>query len=195
MDLLVLREGFLFEKGPVDTRSVWSARHSACFARNVVISRLCRPWVCKGGQFVLIIDCRWPLLLPNIYSSLDIERGRELSGPDPSLCCVLVLLCVCGANGRIWERGFRGLKDWRPGNRRKGWLHAILRVGGRRLCSILVRSPPSNCRRPLKYVRKLPDRSESIRTRVKAADFPCQTQFPNAADIQRITHILSFAER
>lgn len=177
---------FLKKDRSIYIRCVWSARHSACFARNVVISRLCRPWVCKGGQFVLIIDCRWPLLLPNIYSSLDIERGRELS--DPSLC-VLVFLCLWGQRANLGA-GFRGLKDWRSGNRRKGWLHAILRVDGRRLCSILVRSPPSNCRRPLKYVRKLPDRSESIRTRVKAADFPCQTQFPNAADIQRITHIL-----
>lgn len=142
MDLLVLRGGFLFEKGPVDTRCVWSARHSACFARNVVISRLCRPWVCKGGQFVLIIDCRWPLLLPNIYSSLDIERGRASCPALPRLVCTCTSVCLWGqrANLRV---GFRGLKDWRSGNRRKGWLHAILRVDGRRLCSILVRSPLS----------------------------------------------------
>lgn len=44
-----------------------------------------------------------------------------------------------------------------------------------------------NCRRLLKYVRKLPDRSESIHTRVKAADFPCQTQFPRVTDITRVT--------
>jgi len=107
------------------------------------------------------------------------RASMKLSGP-----CVLVFLCLWGqrANPRT---EFRGLKDWRPGNRRKGWLHAILRVDGRRLCSILVRSPPSrvlNCRRLLKYVRKLPDRSESIHIRVKAADFPCQTQFSNTTD-------------
>lgn len=89
-------------------RRVWSARYPTCFARYAVISHLCRLWVCKGG-FVLITDCRWPLLLPNIYSSLDIERERPWSCPVRS---VYLYFCVCGANGRIRERGFG---DWRIG--------------------------------------------------------------------------------
>lgn len=73
---------------------------------NAVISHLCRLWVCKGG-LVLITDCRWPLLLPNIYSSLDIERPWSCPGRP-----VYSYFCICGANGRIRERGFG---DWRIG--------------------------------------------------------------------------------
>lgn len=193
MELLVLRGGFLFEKGPIDIYALCLI----CPLFRVFCSERCYFSFVSAVSLqrrAVRINYRLPLaFIVAQYLLLARYRAwaRELSGPTPSLC-VLVHLCVCGANGRIWEWGFG---DWRIGGpvtvERGGGRVVTCDFTSRREKALFYsRAKPalSNCRRPLKYVWKLPDRSESIRTRVKAADFPCQTQFPNAADIQRITH-------
>lgn len=113
MDLLVLRGGFLFEKGPVDIYALCLI----CPLFRVFCSERCYFSFVSAVSLqrrAVRINYRLPLaFIVAQYLLLARYRAwaRELSGPIPSLC-VLVHLCVCGANGRIWEWGFG---DWRIG--------------------------------------------------------------------------------
>jgi hypothetical protein len=105
MGLSDVRWTFPFSKGPIDTRLIPPARYSTYFARNVVISRLCRLQVCKGG-LVLITDCPLAFIVAQ-YLLLARYRARAVRTGR----CVLALLCLRSQRGESESRvsGIEGL--------------------------------------------------------------------------------------